>query len=258
MKNVLMPVVTLITFVLVPWTNNCFAQAGTYIGIKAGISIPNLTAGNTDDPISTGYGSRLAADAAIEAEFYITKRFSVQPQLEYSSQGGKKNGTQAFAVPSEIAHQFPSGQVPDYLYATYKSEARMNYLMLPILAKYHFDLKNRFGAYVAAGPFVSYLLNARNITKGSSMIYLDKAEKQPLTAEPQSFDSEDNITDNLHQFNGGISGQVGIMYSLSKSSFFLEAGGNYGLIDIQKDAADGKNKTGAFVVNIGYKLKIWN
>jgi hypothetical protein len=256
MKNALLPVVTLVMFALFAWTNICFAQAKTYIGVKAGISIPNLTSGSTNDPISTGYGSRLAADAAIEAEFYVTKRFSIQPQLEYSSQGGKKNGTQAFVVPAEMAQQFPSGHVPDYLYATYKSEARMNYLMLPVLGKYHFELKKRFGVYIAAGPFASYLLNAKNITTGSSFIYLDKAETQPVTAEPQSFDKEKNITDNLHRFNAGISGQVGVMYSLQRGNLFLEAGGNYGLIDIQKDAVNGKNKTGAFVVDMGYKFPL--
>jgi hypothetical protein len=33
---------------------------------------------------------------------------------------------------------------------------------------------------------------------------------------------------------------------------FIEGGGNYGFLTIQKDSANGKNNTGAGVVNLGY------
>jgi hypothetical protein len=254
MKKVLLLVATSLALLLVPGRKG-FAQGRFNFGVKGGLSVPNLTSGSSS-PISSGYGSRLDADAAIQAGFNLTKRFSIEAQLEYSSQGGKKNGTQAFVVPAEMVQLFPEGQVPDYLYATYKSEARMNYLVLPVLAKYRFDLKKRFGAYIATGPFISYLLSARNITKGSSLIYLNKEETQSVTPQPQSFDSKDNIRDELHHFNTGVSGHVGIDYKLSKGSIFIEAGGNYGLINIQKNQVDGKNKTGAFVLNLGYQFRL--
>ncbi len=254
MKKALLLVATSLALLLLPGGRG-FAQGRFNFGVKAGISLPNLTSGSSA-PISSGYGSRLDADAAFQAGLNLTKRFSVEAQLEYSSQGGKKNGTQAFVVPREMAQLFPQGHAPDYLYATYKSEARMNYLLLPVLAKYHFDLKKRFGVYIAAGPFVSYLLSAKNITKGSSLIYLDREETQPLTPQPQSFDSKDNIRDQLHHFNTGVSGHIGTDYKLSNGSIFIEAGGNYGLINIQKNQVDGKNKTGAFVLNLGYRFRL--
>jgi len=254
MKKVFLLVATSLALLLVPGRKG-FGQGRFNFGVKAGLSVPNLTSGSSS-PVSSGYGSRLDADAAIQAGLNLTNRFSIEAQLEYSSQGGKKNGTQAFLVPAEMVQLFPEGQVPDYLYATYMSEARMNYLVLPVLAKYRLDLKERFGAYIAAGPFVSYLLSARNITKGSSLIYLNKEETQPVTPQPQSFDSKDNIRDELHHFNTGVSGHVGIDYKLSNGSIFIEAGGNYGLINIQKNQVDGKNKTGAFVLNLGYQFRL--
>jgi hypothetical protein len=242
---------------MVSWVigNDCFPQKSIDFGCKAGISIPDLTSGTKDNPISTGYSSRLAADAAIHVEFHLSKRFSIQPQLEYSSQGGKKDGVQAFTLPSAMLIQFPPGQAPEYVYASYKSEAKINYLLLPVLAKYHFVNGKNWRTYVAAGPFVSLLLSAKNITKGSSNIYLDEQESQPLTPEPQSFDNNENIRKDLHQFNTGISGHVGISYQLANGILFIEGGGNYGLIDIQKDKTNGLNKTGAAVIDLGYQFR---
>jgi len=234
--------------------NTCFAQKPIDFGFKAGLSIPNLTSGTKDNPISSGYYSRLDADAAVHAEFHLSKRFSIQPQLEYSSQGGKKDGVQAFAVPSEMLSQFPTGEVPEYLYASYKSEAKINYQLLPVLVKYRFVNRENWGAYAAAGPFVSLLLSAKNITKGSSNIYLDEQQSQPLTSEPQSFDNNENIRKDLHPFNTGISGHLGICYKLPKGSLFIEGGGNYGFVDIQKDKTNGSNKTGAAVIDLGYQF----
>lgn len=233
---------------------NLIAQTPVDIGLKAGISIPNLTAGNSSNPISSGYSSRLDVAAAIYAEFHLSKHFSLQPQLEYSSQGGKKKGVQAFTVPAEMEPLFPPGQAPSYLYANYRSVAKMNYLMLPVLAKLHLNTGKKWGTYFSVGPFISYLLSAKNITSGSSIIYLDKQQTQPLSNESQSFDNTENVRSDLHKFNSGISGEAGINYKLSKGRIFFEAGGNFGLLNIQKDGRNGKNKSGAAVITAGYQF----
>lgn len=232
------------------------AQSPIDIGIKAGLSIPNLTSGSSANPINSGYGSRLGPDAAIQAEFHLSKRFSIQPQIEYCSQGGKKNGKQAFSVPAELQPMFPPGQVPQYLYANYKSTAKINYLMIPILAKYHFFVKHNWDLYVAAGPFVSFVLSAKNITSGKSNIYLDEQQTQALPGGEQSFDKTEKIKKDLHSANAGIDGHIGIAYHIGKSSVFVEGGGNYGFVNIQKDDVNGKNNTGAAVVVVGYAFEI--
>ncbi len=232
------------------------AQTPVDLGLKAGLSVPNLTSGSSGNPVSQGYGSRLGPDAAAHVEFHLSKVFSLQPQLEYASQGGKKNGAQAFTVPPEMAPRFPPGQAPPYLYANYDSKARLNYLILPVLAKYYFTQGKRWLPYIAAGPFVSFLLHAENVTSGTSMIYLDPQQTQPAGADPQSFDKKENITGELHRFNTGVSGHVGIGYKLSGGSLIFEAGGNYGLINIQKNSANGKNNTGALVLHAGYQFRL--
>ena len=242
--------------ILLFFFNQQAIQAQIDLGIKAGLSIPNLTAGSSANPINSGYSSRLGVDGGIHVEFHLNRRFSIQPELRYSSQGGKKNGGQAFSVPPEMQALFPPGQVPPYLYANYKSTAKINYLMLPILAKYHFGLGRQWDLYIAAGPFVSLVVSAKNTTRGTSDIYLDEKQTQPLPDGPQSFDRTEDIKDELHAANAGIDGHVGIAYKWAHSSVFIEGGGNYGFINIQKGEINGKNNTGAAVIVAGYAIRI--
>ncbi len=227
------------------------SQTTTDLGFKGGLSIPSLTAGGSDNPINTGYSSRTGPAFAFHAEFHLSKQFSIQPELQYCAEGGKKNGAQAFSVPDELKPMFPPGQVPQYLYADYNSTAKFNYLILPILAKYHFLSGKNWDIYAAAGPFVSMLINAENVTSGNSPIYLDPQHTQPVLPS-QSFDRTEDIKDELHKFNTGVAGHVGVAYHFGKSQVFVEGGGNYGFISIQKDEVNGKNKTGAAVVMVGY------
>lgn len=227
----------------------------SYFGVKGGISIPNLTAnGSEQNPINKGYSSRLGPDFAVFFERGITKIFSLMPSIEFSSQGGKKNGLQAFTTPDAYAALFPPGQVPPYLYADYNSEAKMNYLMLDALAKFTWPLssKSRCSIYLDAGPFAALLVSAHQVTTGSSEIYADDQMQQPISPGPQSFDNKQDIKSDLHKGNFGIVGDVGIALRIQSGRIFIEGGGNYGFISIQKGTDDGKNQTGAGTVRIGY------
>jgi hypothetical protein len=225
----------------------------TWLGFKAGISIPNLTSGGAKTPLNTGYSSRQGPDFAIFADFKISRRFSLYPMIEYSSQGGKKSGLQALTVPSDLIPMFPPGQVPQYLYANYKSEAKLNYLMIPLLAKYEWNLSQTpLSLYLNAGPFVSLLLSAKQITRGDSQFYTDPLGQMPLAISSQSLDNTENIKDQLHPLNWGIAGNIGVNYQIDRSKIFIEGGGNYGFSNIQKATENGKNNTGAATVNIGY------
>ncbi|HEY2581396.1 MAG TPA: porin family protein [Mucilaginibacter sp.] len=234
------------------------------LGVRGGISIPNLTSGGGDQtPLNTGYSSRLGADFGVFAEFKFSDLFSIQPMLEYSAQGGKKDGLQAFPTPAQYAQAFYPNPAPQYLYANYNSTAKLNYLMLPVLAKFGWDLKSSpFRIYADAGPFLGYLIYAKQITTGSSEIYPPggsgtqppPAGTPPLPGGPQSFDNTQDIKDQTHKANVGIEGNVGLAYKFKKSYIFIEGGGNYGFISIQKGTTNGNNNTGAGTVAVGYSF----
>ena len=226
------------------------------LGIRGGISIPNLSAGGSDQtPLNTGYSSRLGLDMGVFAEFKFSDSFSLQPMLEYSAQGGKKDGLQAFTTPPQVAQEFPPGQSPQYLYANYNSTAKLNYLMLPVLAKFGWNFKaSPLRLYADAGPFLGYLVYAKQVTSGSSQFYTDPGGTQPLPGGPQSFDNTQDIKDQTHKANVGIEGNIGLAYKFKKSNIFIEGGANYGFLSIQKGTANGKNNTGAATVALGYSF----
>jgi hypothetical protein len=239
--------------VLFLFSANTFAQ-NFALGIRGGISIPNLTAGKGEDnPLNSGYKSRLGPDLGIFAECKVSTIFTIQPMLEYSSQGGKKNGFQAFATPTAYTALFPPNQAPAYLYANFKSEARLNYLLLPVLAKFgwNFHHTSALRFYADAGPYVGLLLSAKQLTTGSSNIYADSGGQQPLTQAEQSFDNTTDIKSQLHSGNFGFEANVGFSYTQHGNNIFIEGGGNYGIVNIQKGTANGKNNAGAGTVNIG-------
>ena len=216
------------------------------LGIKGGISIPSLGSGGGNQ-LSSGYKSGFGTDAALFAEFKFGDIFSVMPMIEYSSQGGKKEGIQAFPAPA------PFSAVQPYFYANFSSTVKLGYIMLPILVKISINLNSSFSVYGDGGPFVGYLINARQSSTGSSPVYSDSSGQNVITqAGTQSFANDMDIKGQLNKVNFGLEGNIGLAYKLDQNYAFIEGGGNYGLKNIQNDSANGKNYTGAVTVALGY------
>lgn len=287
------------------------------IGFKGGMTIPSIRPGGTKTPLSEGYSSRLAWGAGAFAELQFTKTFSLTVGLEYSGQGGKKNGMQALpagqvtgpaisgikqALESALVAQgVPQGVIQGilpaadnllpadgYIYADFKSTAKFHYMMLPVQAKFgwNFSPTSPFRAYVSAGVFASYLVKAERVSRGTSSLYADNAGtsignyataavgampepaqsiysnflqaggQSQLNAE-RNFDQTQNITDDIHRFNFGFIANVGISYDINpRHRVFVEGGGNYGLIKIQKSDVNGQNRIGSGIVMLGYSYKL--
>lgn len=229
------------------------------IGAYGGFSIPNLSAGNTDNQLSKGYSSRLGGNCALFIELKFSKVFSLQPMVEYSAQGGKKDGLQALTTPDEIKSLYPVGQSPQYLYANYNSEAKLDYLQVPILAKFSWALgKSPFGFFVGAGPYIGILLSAKQVTSGQSQLYTNASQTETLPVGTESFNNTEDIKSQLHEINFGIEGNLGFSYTIGAHSIFVQGGGNYGFINIQKQTANGANNTGAATATIGYSYFLYH
>ena len=296
------------------------AQSNVTMGVRGGLTIPGLT-GGSDDPVSSNYSTAERLGAGIFVEFKINELFSIQPMLEYSQEGAKRNGMQALVATSsnpELAGAFSQAwqgalntapelgmlsqlglpanfpTVPQYLYANAKRDAKMDYLMLPVLAKFGWNFKkdSPWRVYVSAGPYIGLLLNAKNVvTINGGSIYADES-KNPLIQLPDAVTSQlpstmlptltgavsqisdgltgemansisgtQDIKEQLHTFNWGLEGNVGIQYQFNRNRVFLEVGGNYGLMNIQLSTGNdeylnGKNHIGAGTVMIGYGFSL--
>jgi hypothetical protein len=266
-------------------------------GVRGGIAIPNIVAGN-GNPLSEGYSSRIAAGGGIFTEIALNDRFSVRFGLEYSGQGGKRNGIQAMSsnqlimdmassMGADITEEMAAalGQmathIPSMFYADVKNTARFDYLMLPISLQAGKNLGNSpYRIYVNAGPFVSFLMSGEQISKGTSKLYstADKAQTlwETIPADVQALISggvpelshilengaefgSSLITGELRPVNFGIQGNIGLSYQYnSRSRFFIEAGGNYGFVRIQKNKENGINRLGSANIMLGYAFRIMN
>lgn len=229
------------------------------IGAKGGISIPDLTpAGLEKTPVSRGYNTILGPDFGIFAERSVTKTFSLEADIRFSIQGGKKSGNQAIPVTKKIAAFLGGDTAHKYLYANFDSKITLSYLMIPILAKFRFDLghTHHWQFYADGGPYAAFMLNATGKAHGTSQVYFDAEETQPISLSPITFDSTGNIKNQLHTFNLGAEVNVGLTYRCGRNLYFVEAGGNYGFLPLQKDKTDGENKTGALVFRVGYAYRL--
>ncbi len=125
--------------------------------------------------------------------------------------------------------------------------------MIPILAKFgHQFEQSSWRIYADVGPFVGFLLSAKQVTAGESEIYLDPAGTQAFPVGSQSFNNTQDIKDQLNSTNFGVEGNIGLNYAFGQNNLFIEFGGNYGFLNIQKGSANGKNNTGAATIVLGY------
>ncbi len=232
-----------------------FAQAWQ-IGLKGGLSLPNLSSAAGASDVSKGYKTISGPDFALIADYKLSKKFSIETGPEWSTQGGQKSGLQTIPALPELAQYFPPGT--QYLYANFTSTVRLQYLMLPVLLKYNMDLgrPGHWKIYVDGGVFGGLLVTAKASAAGSSKVYLDKEETQPVGSVTVQFDSTGDIKNQLHKGNFGIQGNLGLLYQFNSKTVFVEGGGNYGFIDLQKNSQNGINHTGALIFRIGILISL--
>ncbi len=227
-----------------------------YVGVKGGVSIPQLSS-SQDNELSRDYKSRVAANFGGFVEIGLTNKFSFQAEVSYAGQGGKRIGVQPISQPPPNLPPLPTGL---YYYGNFNNVAKLTYLEIPAMLKYKFSEKGRPRVYLNGGIYYGVLLNAKQVTSGSSSIYLDRDGKVPLLLPPAGtplppipFEAETDIKNDLNRHNVGLTGGGGLEIPHGKNYFLLDARVSYGLLSIQKDTVrNGNSKTGNLVISFGY------
>lgn len=136
-------------------------------GIKGGLNLTNMYVKDVSDE-----NMKVGFNAGFFAKLPVTKGFSIQPELLYTSKGAK-----------ETYNNFIEG----------KGEYRfnLNYIELPVLAV--FNVAKNFN--IQAGPYVSYLAGA-NI--------------KDLKDDGTINNITDLDADNFNRFDWGVAGGIGI------------------------------------------------
>lgn len=217
-----------------------FAQKNTFaIGARGGINISRLCCGSM--VLNEDYKFGEGPSFGLIASYGISKHFSIAAELDMATQGGKKNGMQAITP----------GTNGSVLYANFDNKTVLNYLELPILARVTFGEKFKY--YINAGPYVGYLLSARNVTSGNSLLYSDIAGTQSESNSIQSFESDKKVKDQFATINYGLTGGVGAGYAFDNHGIWLDGRYVLGIPNIRKNTSvNGENSTGSIMVGIMY------
>jgi hypothetical protein len=173
-------------------------------GSKAGVNFASITGDDTDD-----LDGRTAFHLGVVAEIPISEKFSFQPELLYSAQGAsQKNSFDEF---------------------NYEAEINLDYLNLPLMAKYYVAE----GFSLEAGPQVGFLMSAKAKVSGGGE------------------SEEEDIKDSVKGINFGVN--FGVGYKLD-SGLNFGARYNLGLSNDNDDSEfpDDTYKNSVIQLSVGY------
>lgn len=263
-----------------------FNYAQVKIGAKVGYSLNKLSS-SEENIYTENFESTGGVDWGFLVEIPINDLVSIQPEINFTQRGGKRNGPQpvqtgplaegfassGFSLAQLNQIIFFSGGAPindaNPFYADYDSESELKYLEIPVLVKLGWGSNWRF--YVEGGPSLGVLLSANQVTSGNSSLYYDKgltdplkipnADFQPgngqapfLSAEFPAipFNTDTDTKENLETLNFGVQLGVGLIKSFGSSEVFIDAKTSYGLTYIQRNSVFGETVIGGIIFSVGY------
>lgn len=189
--------------------STCFAANAQDIsfGVKAGVNFASIGGDDSDE-----FDGRTGFHAGVLAEIMVTEQFGIQPEILYSMQGFKFE---------ESESGFSS-----------KAEVKLDYINVPILAKYKFT--PGFSAHL--GPQIGFLLNAEGEYEDSF-----GGETTSETIDIKEF---------VKDFDFGVA--AGLGYELDMGVFF-NARYILGISDINDDDdSDYNQQNNVFQLSVGY------
>lgn len=238
------------------------AQMGWRAGLKAGVSIPKLRAPNDgSSSYSNGFQTVVGPQAGIVLEYKFCPHFSLQTEVNYSTQGGEKNGEQRINTNDFKAYIPANVSLPDYIYANFNNRITLVYIELPVMPKYSIQLSQKYRLGLYGGPYIGYLVSAQGEASGKSKIYTDPQHTKELTYNgfaigEVDFGRKEDILEQLSRTNYGIQGGTAIEYNKNQLNYFLAIAGTYGFRRLQKDPNFGNNKTGGLSLSFGITHKL--
>lgn len=240
------------------------------IGAKIGYSLGSLTS-NTENVFTDNYESISGIDFGFVFEFKLTELISMQTELNYTQRGGERNGLQPILIEElsdELNMFLPFIGLPPItnenpLYANYDSKSELQYVEVPALVK--FGWGNNFRFSLAVGPYVGILINANQVTSGTSQFYLNSDGTNPVSVPgpdglppfivlpPASIEASTDIKNDLKTVNFGGTFAIGLSKKLNTSSeLFLDARASYGFNSIQINDEYGESNIGGVIFSLGY------
>ena len=219
------------TVMLVAITASLFGQVS--IGAKAGIYRSDVAVQGIDNNILPNTIGITDFSGGIVSEVMLGKNFGFQPELSYEKSGFKINegmDLDVFNIPVPIG---------------VKAKVKVDYLSMPILAKYKMGT-GPVKAYVSAGPNFRYAL------KGDVQTYATVIIDIPVWSQAIDFSG-----DNVQRMDiGGVVG-AGVSFTTGPGQLFLDARYNHGFTQVDNFSfADLQIRNTGMGINIGYMMPL--
>ncbi|PSG88574.1 porin family protein [Aurantibacter aestuarii] len=198
-------------------------DSGMTFGAKAGLNVATI-GGDVEDA-----SSRISFHVGGYAEFMVSDKFSVQPELVYSSQGTQEEYKESFES---------NGVVFD---GEYEDKLKLDYINLPVMAKFYVTE----GFSLEAGPQVGFLIGANVESEGTESVTFGGS------TETESFSEEVDVKDSFKGIDFAVG--VGAGYKLDGGLNFAVRY-NLGLSNIYEDSGDFKAQNNVFQFSVGYSF----
>ena len=184
----------------------------TKFGVKGGINLHTIT-GDVNDDASSKVGFQVGGFA----EFKLSDKFAIQPELLLSSQGVKLEQSE-----------------PDFDYE-FESKLNLLYLNIPVMAKFY--ATEKFS--IEAGPQIGFLLSAKS--------------KFDETEDGITVSGDTDVKDSFESIDFGVNFGAGYDFT---ENLNVGLRYNLGLSNIAKteDGDDTEIKNSVFSLSVGYKF----
>jgi hypothetical protein len=132
-----------------------YRERHTGIGIKGGLNVSDFY-GSSVEQLAGAVGPSSNYIAGVFVSFPIKRRFTIQPEMNYSVKGAQRQGELIDSV-NNVSYQ-----------GTLKT--RISYLEIPVLFKVDLSTETRILPNLYAGPVVSFMQSAKVILKGDRQL----------------------------------------------------------------------------------------
>ena len=230
-------------------------HAQQQVGIKVGM---NMAAMEPMNEKATPYKRIVSPDLGLLINFPIESDLSLQAEVNYRTQGGKRTGIEKLTQAEMNRYHLPATMD---LYANLHNRITLNYLDIPVLIK--FTKGNKLKYYMAFGPSISYLVSAKRVSNGESLVYTDEAGISILKQDGYSAttisqkETTTNIKGDIKKINLAFQAGWGMEYKTNAGSFFIETKLLLGATNIQANTAtNGKTQNTGFLLSAGYMINL--
>lgn len=215
--------ITLTLLGLVAFSTTALAQQEVKFGPKAGVNFANISGKDAEDTKML-----IGFHVGGFAEIKFNDKFAIQPEILYSAQGAKQEGTRNVMGVN----------------VTTNATSKIDYINVPIMAKYY--IAPSFA--VEAGPYVGFLMSSKTEGTINSM------------GQNVSVESDEKDFSNSIDFGVGVGASfnldngffIGARYNLGLSKIGKDSSRTIGGVEISTEALDTKNAV--IQVGVGYKF----